>query len=84
MGTFRDNSKAYLEEIRNVRFAMVTETNSMTRELRDLRRFFLDADHKEEITRLREFVGLCERLRELKKDGTLDAVAETILRLSGA
>ncbi len=82
MDKFRANTKTYLEDIRQTRFAVVTETAQMTRELKDVRQFFLGSDYAEQIKRLREFVDLCERLSELKKSGFLDSVADTMLRLS--
>jgi len=36
----------------------------------------------EEIARLKEFVDLCERLQRLKRDGVLDALANTIIKLA--
>ena len=35
-----------------------------------------------EIARLKEFVNLCERLRRLKRNGVLDALADTIIKLA--
>lgn len=82
MEKFKADSKRYLEEIRQVRFAMVTETSQMTGPLKEVRQFFLGSDYKDEITRLKEFVDLCERLQKLKESGFLDSVADTMLRLS--
>ena len=36
----------------------------------------------EEIARLKEFVDLCERLQRLKRNGVLDALAKTIIKLA--
>lgn len=82
MDKFNANTKLYLEDIRQTRFAVVTETASMTKELKDVRQFFLGSDYNEQITRLREFVDLCERLHKLKQSGFLDSVADTMLRLA--
>jgi len=82
IGNFRQSTKAFIEEIRQIRMTMVTETASMTKGLREVRQFFLGGDYKEEITRLREFVELCERLVVLKQNGTLDAITDTMLRLA--
>jgi hypothetical protein len=79
---FREDSKRYLEDIRGTRFAIVSEAGQMTASLREVRQFFLGSDYKEEISRLHEFVGLCERLQKLKESGFLDCVADTMLRLS--
>lgn len=82
MEKFNANSKKYLEDIRQTRFAVVSETASMTKELKDVRQFFLGSDYNEQVTRLREFVDLCERLHKLKQSGFLDSVADTMLRLA--
>lgn len=82
MEKFQAATKLYLEDIRATRFAVVTETASMTKGLKEVRQFFLGGDYKEEIARLREFVELCERLQKLKESGFLDKVADTMLTLS--
>ena len=79
---FKVSAKQYLEEIRQIRYAVVTETSQMTKPLGDIRQFFLGSDYKEQITRLKEFVELCERLQKLKESGFLDNVADTMLRLA--
>lgn len=82
MEQFNASSKRYLDDIRQTRFAVVSETADMTKGLRDVRQFFLGSDYSEQITRLREFVDLCERLHKLKQSGFLDTVADTMLRLA--
>jgi len=82
MRQFRDMTRTFVEEIRQIRMTMVTETSQMTKGLREVRQFFIGPDYKEEIARLREFVDLCERLVVLKQNGTLDAITDTMLRLA--
>lgn len=82
MEKFRADNKRYLEDIRSTRFSVVTETSQITGALKEVRQFFLGSDYKEEISRLREFVDLCERLNSLKESGFLDNVADTMLRLA--
>ena len=77
----RDCTK-FLTEIRQTKYAVVTEVNSMTGPLKELRQFFLGPDYKDQIERLGEFVDLCERLQRLKQAGFLDAVADTMLKLA--
>ena len=79
---FQERIKIYLQDIRHSRMAIVTETSQMTAPLREVRQFFLGADYKEEVARLKEFVDLCERLQKLKESGFLDNVADTMLRLA--
>jgi hypothetical protein len=71
-----------INELRGLRMTTTSEVAAMLKPLEDLRRFFLGADHDKEITRLREFVDLCERLEKLKQSGFLDTVADTMLKLS--
>jgi len=82
MEKFRADTKRYLEDIRQTRFAVVTETSQITGPLKEVRQFFLGGDYKEEVARLKEFVDLCERLQKLKESGFLDSVADTMLRLA--
>lgn len=82
MEKFNASSKVYLEDIRRTRFAVVSETASMTKELKEVRQFFLGSDYKDQIARLTEFVDLCERLQKLKQNGFLDSVADTMLKLA--
>lgn len=79
---FRASTKLWLEDIRQTRFAIVSETAAMTGPLKDIRQFFIGADYKEQTARLKEFVELCERLQRLKDSGFLDAVTDTMLRLA--
>ena len=74
--------KEGVTEIRTARMNVVTETQSMLAELKDIRKFFLESDYKEEMGRLREFVSLCREIKKLKEDGTLDAIGDTILNLA--
>lgn len=82
MTAFEDGCKKFLEDIRQTRMAVVAETSQMSKSLREVRQFFLGGDYQNEIARLREFVDLCERLQALKKDGTLDALADTMIKLA--
>jgi hypothetical protein len=73
--------KKALSEVREQRIALGSETRLLLAALRDVRTFFLEADYAKQIDRLREFIDLCERLKALKDAGTLDAIADTILKL---
>jgi hypothetical protein len=78
---FADFVKKALGEIREQRIALGMETRQLMASLKEVRQFFLDSDYTEQVKRLHEFVDICERLRALKEDGMLDAVADTILKL---
>lgn len=81
-GKWEEIGKDYLKQLRELRMATTTETVQLKSALSDIRKFFLDDRHPEEVKRLLEFVEVCERLKKLKQDGTLDAVADTILKLA--
>lgn len=82
MEKHRENMKNHLSNLKGFKIAYVAEVNAIKKELQDIRTFFVGAEHDREIARLREFVDLCERIATLKKAGTLDTVAETIIKLA--
>jgi len=73
--------KEQIQEIRSARMAAVSEIQATMAALKDIRKFFLESDYKEEIQRLREFTRLCEELKRLKEDGTLDALCDVTIKL---
>lgn len=78
----QDKAKTMLEDVRQTRFAIVAEVGAMVTPLKEIRQFFMGHDYFDELTRLREFVELCERLQKLKATGFLDTMADTILKLA--
>ena len=82
MERFDAQSKLHCDQIRSKRMTMVTEAAQITNALKEIRQFFLGADYKEEMTRLFEFVDLCERMMRLKESGFIDRIADTMLTLS--
>jgi hypothetical protein len=76
-----DELKAAIADMRSKKFAIENESRQMLAALGDIRQFFLDDRHEEQVKRLSEFVTLCERLKALKESGFLDTVADTMLRL---
>ncbi len=77
-----DETQKVLTDIRQTRMAIGLEAGKLLSECADVRKFFLSDDHDKEIAKLREFIELAERLKALKADGTLDKLADTILKLS--
>jgi len=73
---------AQIQAIRNMRLTTVTEMNAMLSAMKDVRKFFLESDYREEMDRLKEFVAVCKELETLKESGLLDAVSDTILKLT--
>jgi hypothetical protein len=82
MEDFNARVKVALEDVRQSRMAVVGEVAHLLQPLKELRAFLLGKDYEFEIARLKEFCDLCERLAKLKKDGTLDAIADTIIKLA--
>lgn len=76
-----DESKNILPELRTWRMAVDSELAMVLKHFGEVRQFFLSDKHDEEVKRLREFVGLMERLKALKDSGFLDRVADTMLKL---
>ena len=72
--------KEMVTSIRSAKQGVVFELSSALTLMKDARKFFIDSDYKEEVERLEAFVKLGERLRELIKDGTLDAVCDASLK----
>lgn len=79
-----EESDKIMKDIQQTRVATEFESRQLLSACADVRKFFLSEEHAKEVCRLKEFVEVVERLRALKKDGTLDAVADTILKLSGS
>jgi hypothetical protein len=79
---FKPLKKAMIEELRSLRITSAQEISTAMKPLEDIRQFFIGKDHDKEVGRLREFVELCERLERLKREGFLDAVADTIIKLA--
>ena len=79
---FTDEMPAALKKVRDWRMTMDREVNLSKKALEDLRKFFLGEDHEREMLRLNEFVRTCERLEALAQNGTLDKVAEIMLKLA--
>ena len=71
-----------LHDLTMWRMSFGREVKQLLTDAADIRQFFLDEKHLEEVRRLREFVELCERLKALKADGTLDAVTDIMLKLA--
>jgi hypothetical protein len=74
---------AQIASLRSKRSIAEFENKQLLTALGDVRRFFFDDKHQEEVKRLSEFVEVCERLQKLQTSGFLNAVADTILKLEG-
>jgi hypothetical protein len=79
---FTEELPKHMKTLREWRMTMEREKDTSLKALRELRQFFLESDYEREMTRLSEFVSLCERLRDLSKDGTLERVADVMLKLA--
>ncbi len=79
---FAEELPKHLAVIRQWRMTMEREKEMSLKALRELRQFFLEAEHEKEMQRLSEFVRLCERMAIIAKDGTLEKVADVMLKLA--
>jgi hypothetical protein len=79
---FQKHSDERLRLMRMTRASFDSENRQLLNGLRDVRAFFLDKDYDLEVSRLKDFVETCERLKKLKDSGFLDTVADTMLRLA--
>lgn len=71
-----------VKETRDMRMTVTTELQKSLKTMKDVRKFFFESDHKEELKRLQEFVTLGERMRALISDGTMDAVVDVAIKLA--
>jgi len=78
---FTDDSKQWVQDIRQTRFFICGEIQQTKRDAEDLRRFFGSSEHDKQIEKMKEFVEVCERLKQLKDSGFLDAIVETMIKL---
>lgn len=78
----QDLMKHEIQNIRESRMAVVREAGDALTALRDVRKFFLDNDYKTEVERLERFTRMARDLRDLLDDGTLNATADIMLKLS--
>lgn len=63
---------AQIEKIRDVRMTVDREVHGTIKNLREIKTFF--NDNEKEITKLKEFISLCEQFNKLKNDGIIDAI----------
>ena len=70
-----------IQALRSARMSTVLEIRESLSALRDIRKFFLEEDYEREMGRLERFVGVCRELQKLKREGVLDSVAETAIRM---
>jgi len=71
-----------IKELRETRMTMVREIQAMLDPLRDIRKFFFSESHEQEMKELQKFITLCQELSALKQSGVLDAILDSVIRLS--
>lgn len=76
-----ESSKA-CQDITTFRMAFDRENKAVLATAKDVRDFFLSPEYGQAHTRLKEMLEMMERFQALKKDGTLDAFADFILKVS--
>jgi len=73
---------AQLKEVRSSRMSISSEIAGILSSMKDVRKFFVESDYKNEMERMQSFVAVCRELRRLKDDGTLDALCDTAIKLA--
>lgn len=81
-GKIQELMRGEILNIRETRMAIVREAGDTLATLRDIRKFFLDNDYKTEMERLERFTKMAKDLKDLLDDGTLNATADIMLKLS--
>lgn len=72
----------YLKDLGYFRGQAHDEVIKASKEIKALRALFMSTDYDREMERLKEYIDVCERLAALKKEGILDDVSETLLKLA--
>jgi len=72
----------HIKAIRETRMTVVREIQESLGTMRDVRKFFLESSYESEMERLDRFVKLCAELERLKANGTLDAIADVLVRVA--
>jgi hypothetical protein len=74
--------RAVLEDFRQVRMALASESKLIMSDMRDVRKFFLEDDYKVEITRAAEFLDMAAGLKALLSPDFLEPLRDFILKLA--
>lgn len=69
-------------EMNLIRMAFERETKTVLANAKDIKTFFTSPEYLAAHDRLKEMVGLLDKFQELKENGTLDAFADFILKVS--
>ena len=79
---FHELMKKAINETREQRIALGSETKEILKSVEDVRKFFLDDKHEREMKTLREMVELLQAIEFYKQNGLFDALVDVILKLS--
>lgn len=74
--------KDMIHDIRSLRTSLTMELNKALLDMKEIRKFFLESEYKEEMARIERFVQINEKLRGLIDDGTMDAITDVMLKLA--
>lgn len=77
-----DETEKTSHQMNIFRMSFERESKSIVASAKDIKEFFNAPDYIEAHNRLKEMVGLIDRFKELKSEGTLDAFADFILKVS--
>lgn len=71
-----------ITDLRDHRMALVSELRQCLNMMQDVRKFFFEADYEKEMERLERFIKACKDMKQLREDGTLDAICDASIRLA--
>lgn len=77
-----DEAKKASQDMNLFRMSFERETKTITAAGKDLKDFFNSPEYMTAHARLTEMVAMMDRFKELKQNGTLDAFADFILKVS--
>lgn len=80
---FKEKTDAYSKDLHAFRSSVILDLGAAKKEMADVRKFFLEKEHLDEMARLKEFIELCEQFKRLKDSGVLDVITDAILKLEG-
>lgn len=71
-----------IKNLRSKRMAITEEFNVVLGSLKDVRKFFSETDYELEMKKMETFIRVCKEMKQLKEEGILDSVCDSMIRLS--
>jgi hypothetical protein len=71
----------FIPELRSQRMTLTSECGQIVQALGDIKEFLFSETFSEQMERLERAASVCERLQQLKKAGTLDALVDLAIKM---